>query len=175
MRVMLASEQFQQVVVPRLHAQTDPIDSEFLQNGRLSRGNAAGICFNGPLGQLREVEPFVKAAQQHFQLRNVQRRRRAAAKIDGRWTNGSVGALRRPPNAFGRARHPCQTPKFTEYRLTKSPCLRAIEQILVKSAIRTDARTEGNVNVDVTDHDRTASDARCAHASSTSFSLAEVR
>ena len=63
MRVMLASEQFQQFVIPRLHAQTDPVDSKFFQDGCLARGNAAGICFDAPLNQLREVESFAKAAQ----------------------------------------------------------------------------------------------------------------
>src|SRR5947207_691654 len=85
MCVMLASEQFQQFVVPRLHAQTDPVDPEFLQDGCLARGNAAWICFDGPLDQSRKVEPFAKAAQQRLQLRNVERGRRAAAEINGGW------------------------------------------------------------------------------------------
>src|SRR5215472_3980605 len=149
MRVMLASEQFQQVVVPRLHAQTDPVDPEFLQDRCLARGNASGICFDAPLDQSRKVEPFAKAAQQHFQLPNVERGRRTAAEINGGWTNGRVGALHRPGAA---ARRPYQAAQFTECRLTKSPRLRPIEQIFVKSAIRTDARAKRNVNVDVVDH-----------------------
>ena len=48
LRVVLASEQFQQFVVPRLHAEADPVDSEFFQEDCLSRGDASRICFNRP-------------------------------------------------------------------------------------------------------------------------------
>src|ERR1041385_1619917 len=149
MCVMLASEHFQQVVVPRLQAQTDPVDSEFLQDRCLARRNAAWICFGAPLDQSRKVERFAKATQQHFQLRNVQRGRRAAAEINRGWNNGKVGALRRPDAA---ARRPYPVVQFADERLTKSPRLRPIEQIFVKSAIWTDARAKGNVNIDVADH-----------------------
>src|ERR1700760_4908074 len=40
--------------------------------------------------------------------------------------------------------------EFAEERVTKSRCLRAIEQILVKRAIRTNTCAERDVNVDVT-------------------------
>ena len=53
LRVVLASEQFQQFVVPRLHAEADPVDSEFFQKRCLSRGDASRICFNRPFNQLR--------------------------------------------------------------------------------------------------------------------------
>jgi len=42
--------------------------------------------------------------------------------------------------------------EIPQYRFTKSPGLRTIEQILVKRAIWADARAKRNVNVDVTNH-----------------------
>ena len=77
----------------------------------------------------------MKSASQQFQLRNVKGGRCAATKIDRGWTKAA-----RPAVA------PYQLP---HERLTKSRGLRAIEQIFVKGAIRTDARTEGDVHVDM--------------------------
>ena len=51
--VVLASEHLQQFLVPRLHSEADPVDSEFFQEGCLSRGDASRICFNRPFNQLR--------------------------------------------------------------------------------------------------------------------------
>ena len=53
LRVVLASEQFQQFVVPRLHSEADPVDSEFFQDVCLSGRDASRICFNRPFNQLR--------------------------------------------------------------------------------------------------------------------------
>ena len=81
----------------------------------------------------------MKSAQQQFQLRNVKRRRRAAAEINRRWEEERrVSGGRRDP-----------TSSSSQERLTKSRGLRAIQQIFVKRAIRTNPRAEGDVNVDV--------------------------
>src|SRR5262249_3844822 len=109
--------------------------------GCLSRGNASRICFDGPLDYSRQVEPFVKAAQQQFQLPNVERGGRAAAEVNRRWTKQGA-AISSLPTRFVQF-------EFAQERLTKSRGLRAIQQILVKRAIRTNVRAEGDVNVDV--------------------------
>ena len=53
LRIVLASEQFQQLAVPRLHAETDPVHTEFFEHGCFSRGNASRIGFHCPLNQFR--------------------------------------------------------------------------------------------------------------------------
>jgi hypothetical protein len=52
------------------------------------------------------------------------------------------------------ARPAVATYQFLQERLTKSRGLRAIQQILVKRAIRTNPRAEWNVNVDVANWDK---------------------
>ena len=80
----------------------------------------------------------MKSAQQQFQLRNIKRRRRTAAEVNRRWH---------------KAARPAVAPyQFLQERLTKLRGLRAIQQILVKRAVRTNPRAEGDVNVDVADH-----------------------
>ena len=87
----------------------------------------------------------MKSAQEKFQLRDVERGGRAATEINCRWKNGRDAALRRPVGAARRH-------YLAQYRFTKSPGLRPVEQILVKSAVRADPRAERNVNVEVADH-----------------------
>src|SRR6266478_8401362 len=135
--VVLAPKQFQQVVVPRLHAEADPVDSEFFEDRGFARGNASRIRFHCPLDQFRQVELLMKSAQEKFQLRDVERGGRAATEI----------------KRFRRNREMCVLVEIAEYRFTKSPGLRAVEQILVKSAVRADTRAERNVNVEVANHD----------------------
>src|SRR4051812_19580007 len=113
MRVVLASEQFQQFVIPRLHAQTDPVNSEFLQHGCLARGNASRICFGGPLIHLRRVEVLAKAAKQISNLRNIQWGGRPAAKKNRKRNDAA------PPEIA--------SPHFLKQPLKKPPCLRPIE------------------------------------------------
>ena len=77
----------------------------------------------------------MESAQQQFQLRNIERRRRTATEVNRRWHEA--------------ARTVVALYQFLQERLTKSRGLRAIQQILVKRAIRTNTRAEGDVNVDV--------------------------
>src|SRR5205809_8072350 len=83
----------------------------------------------------------MESAQQRFQLRDVERRRRTAAAVNRRWTKQGA-AVSSPPARFVQF-------EFAQERLTKSRGLRTIQQILVKRAIRTNPRAEGDVNVDV--------------------------
>ena len=79
----------------------------------------------------------METSQQKFELRTREGRWCAAAEIDGFRRAHETGAL---------------LIEFAQYCFTKSRRLRAIEQILVKCAIRADSRAKGNVNVDVVDH-----------------------
>ena len=146
---MLASEQFQQVVVPRLHAEADSVDSEFFENRGFASGNASRIRFDCPLDQFRQVELLMKSAQQQFQLRDVERGGRAATEINRRWKE--QGAAVSSPVPVPLSEIASLMFQLAQNRFTKSPRLRAIEQILVKRAVRADTRAEGNVNVNVTD------------------------
>src|SRR4029077_689788 len=83
----------------------------------------------------------MESAQQQFQLRNIKRRRRTAAEVNRRWPKQRA-TVSSPPMRFLQC-------EFAQERLTKSRCLRAIQQILVKRAIRTNTCAEGDVNVDV--------------------------
>ena len=83
----------------------------------------------------------MESAQQQFQLRDIKRRRRTAAEVNRRWTKQGA-AVSSPPTRFVQF-------EFAQERLTKSRGLRAIQQIFVKRAIRTNPRAEGDVNVDV--------------------------
>jgi len=60
--VVLAPKQFQQVVVPRLHAEADPVDSEFFEDRGFASRNAARISFDRPLDEFRQVELPMKSA-----------------------------------------------------------------------------------------------------------------
>ena len=82
----------------------------------------------------------MESAQQQFQLRNIERRRRTAAEVNRRWHEAARPVV--PPY------------QFLQERLTKSRGLRAIQQILVKSTIRANACAEGDMNVDVVDWPR---------------------
>ena len=84
-------------------------------------------------------------AQQQFQLRDSQRGRRAAAEINCRWKDQGA-AVSSPPGRSGD-RPSLVLFQLAQYRFTESPRLRTVEQILVKSAVRADARAERNVNV----------------------------
>src|SRR5512132_221185 len=85
----------------------------------------------------------MESAQQKFQLRDVKRRRRAAAEVNRRWTKQGA-AVSSPPTRFIQF-------ELTKERPTKSRDLRAIQQILVKRAVWANPRAEGDVNVDVAD------------------------
>ncbi len=76
----------------------------------------------------------MEASEQKFQLRSGESRWRAATEIDGFRRQRKTRAL---------------LIEIAQYRFAKSPRLRAIEQIFVKCAIRADARTKGDVNIDV--------------------------
>src|ERR1700682_5675008 len=115
---MFASQSFQQIVIPRLHAETDSIDAETLEHVRLAGGDASGIRFDRPLFYLRQIEPLAKSAQKKFQLRRGQRSRRAAAKINCGWKN-----LARRDVLF----------EFTQNRVAKSLRLRTVHQRFVKA------------------------------------------
>src|SRR6267143_4087704 len=91
----------------------------------------------------------MKSEQQHFQLRDVERRGCAATEVDARWKQGT--AVSSPPGRTG------DRPSLLLFQLAqngfaKSPRLGTVEQILVKCAVGTDTRAEGDVNVDVSDH-----------------------
>ena len=58
---MFASQSFQQIVIPRLHAETDSIDAQELKHVRLAGGDAPGIRFDRPLFYLRQIEPLAKS------------------------------------------------------------------------------------------------------------------
>ena len=93
----------------------------------------------------------MKSAQQQFQLRDVKRRRRTAAEVNRRWKKQGAARSPRCDRALSSS---------LQERLTKSRGLRAIQQIFVKRAIRTNPRAEGDVNVDV---------ANCAYSYSTEW------
>jgi hypothetical protein len=78
----------------------------------------------------------METSEQKFQLRSCESRGRAATEVDGFRRERKARAL---------------LIEIAQYRFTKSPRLRAIEQILVKRAIRTDAGAKRNVNVEMTD------------------------
>src|SRR6266478_4507081 len=134
---MFASQSFQQIVIPRLHAETDSIDAEKLKHVGLAGGDAPGIRFDRPLFYLRQIEPLAKSAQKKFQLRRGQRSRRAAAEINCRWKN-----LARRDVLL----------EFTQNRLAKSLRLRSVRQRFVKRAVRADAGAEGDMDVNVANH-----------------------
>ena len=83
----------------------------------------------------------MKSAEQKFELRNIKRRRRTAAKVNRRWNEVRPAVM---PN------------QFLQERLTKSRGLGAIQQIFVKRTVRTDPRAKGDVNVQVADHTSTS-------------------
>jgi hypothetical protein len=61
--VMFASQIFQQLVVPGLHAQADPVNAEFEQKRCLSRRNASGVRFDRPFLQVGQIELLLKSTQ----------------------------------------------------------------------------------------------------------------
>ena len=83
----------------------------------------------------------MESAQQQFQLRDVQRRRRTAAEVNRRWMKQGE-AVSSPPTRFVQF-------ELAQERLTKSRALRTIQQIFVKRAIRANPRAEGDVNVEM--------------------------
>src|SRR6266480_529635 len=102
----------------------------------------------------------MKSAQEKFQLRDVERGGRAATEINCRWKEQGPpvsSPLRRSSLAhcsLAQAvdRLSLMPLQFTQYRFTKTRCLRAVEQILVKSAVWADTRAERNVNIEMVDH-----------------------
>src|SRR5438105_4707153 len=136
-RAMIAPEQLQQIIVPGLNSETDPIDSELLKKRCLAGRNTSGICFYCPLDEAGQIQFIAKSAEQKFQLRSCQRRWRSAAEINCRWKESTIFPV---------------PMELSQNRLTESWCLRTIEQLLVKRAIRTNPRAKGNVDVNVPDH-----------------------
>ena len=66
---MLATEQLQQSIIEGLHTEADSVHAALAQEPRLSFGNAAGIRFQGPFAQLRQIQLRVEAGEQEVQLR----------------------------------------------------------------------------------------------------------
>src|SRR5450759_4644444 len=130
--MVFAPENFQQLLIPRLHPEADSIDAESLEHVRLAGGDTSGIRFDGPLFYLGQIETLAKSAQKKFQLRRGQRSRRAAAEINCPWKN-----LARRDVLF----------EFTQNRLAKSLGLRTVHQRFVKRAVRADAGAEGDMGV----------------------------
>src|SRR6266571_5183430 len=89
----------------------------------------------------------MKSAQEKFQLRDVERGGRASSEVNCRW-NEQGAAVSSPPGRSGDRLYWVLF-EFPQYCFTKSPGLRPVEQILVKSAVRADTRAERNVNVEV--------------------------
>ncbi len=79
----------------------------------------------------------MKTSEQKFQLRTRKRRGRTAAEINCLGRYGEGGAL---------------LVEIAQNSLTKSRCLRTIEQVFVKRTIRADPRAKGDVNIDMVDH-----------------------
>src|SRR5882762_10160525 len=79
----------------------------------------------------------METSEQKFQLRCCESRGRAATEVDGFRRERKARAL---------------LIEIAQYCFTKSPCLRAIEQIFVKRAVRANTRAKRDVNVDVADH-----------------------
>src|SRR5438874_1532271 len=102
----------------------------------LSRRHAAGIRFQRPLDQFRQIELVAKSSEQKFQLRGRERGRRAAAEINCRWKKMSIFGL---------------LAKLAQNCFAKSRRLRAIEEFFVKSAVRANPRAEWDVHVEMAD------------------------
>src|SRR5437016_2639237 len=79
----------------------------------------------------------METSEQKFQLRSCESRGRAATEVDGFRRQRKARAL---------------LIEVAQYCFTKSPCLRAIEQIFVKRAVRANTRAKRDVNVNVADH-----------------------
>ena len=76
----------------------------------------------------------METSEQKFQLRSGESRWRAAAEVDRFRAQCKARAL---------------LSEIAQYRFAKSPRLRAIQQIFVKSAVRAESRAKGDVNVDM--------------------------
>lgn len=76
----------------------------------------------------------METSEKKFQLRSCESRWRAAAEVDGFRRQCKARAL---------------LIEIAQYCFAKSPRLRAIQQILVKRAVRADSRAKGDVNVDM--------------------------
>ena len=76
----------------------------------------------------------METSEQKFQLRSGESRWRAATEVDGFRRQRKTRAL---------------LIEIAQYSLAKSPRLRAIEQIFVKSAVRADTRAKGDVNINM--------------------------
>jgi len=68
-RTMVAAQQLQQIVVPRLNAEADAGDTEPAQQRCLLRGYASRIRLHRPIDQFGQIELLPKSAEQKFQLR----------------------------------------------------------------------------------------------------------
>ena len=79
----------------------------------------------------------METSEQKFQLRSRESRGRAATEVDGFRRQRKTRAL---------------LIEVAQYCFTKSPRLRAIEQIFVKRAVRANTRAKRDVNVNVADH-----------------------
>jgi len=76
----------------------------------------------------------METSEQKFQLRSCESRGCAATEVDGFRRQRKTRAL---------------LIEVAQYCFTKSPRLRAIEQIFVKSTVRADTRAKGDVNINV--------------------------
>jgi hypothetical protein len=134
--VVFPAQQPEQIVIPGLHTQADPVHSEASEQFGFARRHAAWICFHRPLAQRREIEAMPKTAEKVAELRRRQRSRRPAADENGL-----------------RCYRPGGAPllDFTEKRLAEALRLRWVGALLVESAVGTNPRAERNVNINVPD------------------------
>ena len=105
-----------------------------LKQSSLARGDASGIRFDRPFCQCREIEQGTKAFEQTFNLRSCESGWRAATEVNCRWKEMSILGV---------------VLKFAQHRFTEALGLRSIEQLFVKRAVRTNARAERDVQIEV--------------------------
>ena len=130
--IMDASEQFEQVRVPRLHAHADAIDPGAAEQVRLALRHGGRVHLDGEFLDPGEIHLLAQTGEEPLQLRHGQRGRGAAADEDG---------ARRDPAAepFCLAHH----------GLDQRIGLPRTRDVLVKTAVRADLQAERDVDVEM--------------------------
>src|SRR5581483_9303827 len=66
LRIVFASQQLQQFIIPGLNSQANPRYAKFVEKCSLASRHASRICLDGPFNKRREIKPLMKCVEQEL-------------------------------------------------------------------------------------------------------------
>lgn len=87
---MDSSERAEGFWIPRLNAEADACDADFAQKVCFIGAQGGGVCLEGPLLEVGEVDPFGEFLEEVAKLFDAEGSGSSATEVEGFWGDGVV-------------------------------------------------------------------------------------